>query len=103
AQLGAGASLGKKAWNINASTTIEFLPKESKQVKNLLPKTNTLKTIKRVAGDFIGKHKHVKWQLTTKHSLLPQVQISKQQGQLGVGSVLKKHERTEDRNITITV
>ncbi|MDW3190166.1 type VI secretion system baseplate subunit TssG, partial [Vibrio sp. Vb0932] len=33
----------------------------------------------------------------------PQVQISKQQGQLGVGSVLKKHERTEDRNITITV
>ncbi|AGB12309.1 type VI secretion system baseplate subunit TssG [Vibrio parahaemolyticus] len=103
AQLGAGASLGKKAWNINASTTIEFLPKESKQVTNLLPKTNTLKTIKQVAGDFIGKHKHVKWQLTTKHSLLPQVQISKQQGQLGVGSVLKKHERTEDRNITITV
>ncbi|MDG2633030.1 type VI secretion system baseplate subunit TssG, partial [Vibrio parahaemolyticus] len=49
------------------------------------------------------KHKQLKWQLTTKHSLLPQACLSKQQGQLGIGSVLKKHERTKDRTITITI
>ncbi len=103
AQLGSGASLGSKAWNINAGTTIEFLPKHKDLVSKLLPNHPNVEIIKRAAYEFIGKHKQVKWQLTTKHSLLRQVCLSKKHGQLGVGSVLKKHKRTKDRTITITI
>ncbi|EIC9814501.1 type VI secretion system baseplate subunit TssG [Vibrio alginolyticus] len=103
AQLGVGASLGSKAWNINAGTTIEFLPKDKQLVSKLLPNQPNIAIIKNAAYELIGKHKQLKWQLTTKHSLLPQACLSKQQGQLGIGSVLKKHERTKDRTITITI
>ncbi|MFH0273250.1 type VI secretion system baseplate subunit TssG [Vibrio jasicida] len=103
AQLGSGASVGSKAWNINAGVTIEFFPNTTKQVKQLFPNTSCVHTMKSITHDFLGKHKRVKWKLTTQHKYLPQVCISKQVGQLGIGSVLTKHKRTKDRRITITI
>ncbi len=102
-RLGKGASLGSKAWNINAGVTFEFVPKNKSQVEKLLGNSPSLSVVKNTALDFIGGHKHAKWQMTTKHSLLPLVQLSKHHGQLGIGSVLKRHKRTEDREITITL
>lgn len=102
-QLGNGASIGKRAWDINASATIELLPEKSEQVSELLPFHARLKTVKRAASAFIGEHKQLHWKLTTQHSMLPKARLSKQQGQLGFGSVLKKHDRTEDREITINI
>ncbi|GLR04982.1 type VI secretion system baseplate subunit TssG [Vibrio hyugaensis] len=103
AQLSHGASVGAKAWNINAGITIELFPNTAEQVKHLLPNTACMGTIKSLTHDFLGKHKRVKWKLTTQHKHLPQVCISKQQGQLGIGSVLTKHKRTKDCRITITI
>ncbi|MGR5235989.1 type VI secretion system baseplate subunit TssG [Vibrio alfacsensis] len=102
-QLGRGASIGAKAWNINAGATIELFPQNTEQVVRLLPNQPHIAIIKSVTHEFLGRHKHVKWKLTTCHQHLPQIRISKQQGQLGVGSVLAKHKRTEDRKITITI
>lgn len=103
AQLGKGASLGAKVWNINAGTTFEFLPKRKNQVEMLLGNNPNLNVIKKAAVEFIGAYQRVKWQLTTKHSLLPLARLSKHHGELSVGSVLKRHERTKDREITITL
>lgn len=102
-QLSRGASVGARAWNINAGVTIELFPKTTEQVKRLLPNTPCIGTIKSLTNDFLGKHKRVKWKLTTRHKYLPQVCLSKQQGQLGIGSVLAKHKRTKDSRITITI
>ncbi len=102
-KLGNGASLGAKAWDINAGVLFELFPKQKRQVDNLLGSSPNLNVIKTMASEFIGAHRKIKWQMTTKHSLLPLVQISKQYGQLGSGSVLIRHKRTEDREITITL
>ncbi len=102
-KLGESASIGAKAWNINAGVTFEFLPKQKDQVEKLLGNEVSLSVIKNTALEFMEAHKEVKWKMTTKHSLLPLVRLSKQHGQLGIGSVLQRHERTEDREITITL
>lgn len=103
AQLGLDASLGAKVWDINAGMTFEFLPNCKNQVEMLLGNTPNLQVIKRTAAEFIGGYQHIKWHLTTKHSLLPLAQLSKRYGELGVGSVLQRHMRTEDREITINL
>ncbi len=102
-RLGGGASLGGKAWNINAGLTLEFIPNNKSQVEKLLGNSPNLNVIKTTALNFIGAHKYVKWKITTQHSLLPLVSLSKHHGQLGIGSVLKRHKRMEDREITITL
>jgi type VI secretion system protein ImpH len=102
-QLGNGASIGKRAWDINASAIIELLPTGHNQVKELLPFHTRLRAVKCAASALIGSHKQIQWKLTTKHSMLPKSCLSKRQGQLGFGTVLKKHDRTEDREITINI
>ncbi|EKO3782404.1 type VI secretion system baseplate subunit TssG [Vibrio harveyi] len=103
AQVGRGASIGAKAWNINAAVMIELIPTSTEQVSQLLPNNPYINTVKSLVHEYVGKHKSIKWKLTTRHKYLPKVCITKRHGQLGIGTVLSKHKRTEDREITITI
>lgn len=103
AQLGNGASLGKRAWNMNAGFQVEFVADCLTQVQGLLPQGKKIDAIKTTCRALLGETLAIEWLLTTQYQYLPRVQLNKTQSQLAMGCVIAPHESSKKRTITIRV
>ncbi|CCN36822.1 conserved hypothetical protein [Vibrio nigripulchritudo SO65] len=102
-ELGRGASLGQKAWNVNAGFTVEFTAKGQDQVHGMMPKGERITEIKALCQDLLGETASIEWTLTAEYKHLPKVQLKKGGGRLALGSVLAPHKRSENNTITIRI
>ncbi len=103
AQLGNGARLGKRAWNINAGFQVEFTADCLDQVQGLLPQGQNINAIKATCRALLGETMAIEWLLTTEYQYLPRVQLNRKQSQLAMGCVIAPHESSNKRTITIRV
>lgn len=102
-ELGRGASLGRKAWNVNAGFMVEFVAKGQEQVHGMMPNGERIREIKALCKDLLGNTASVEWSLTAQYKHLPKVQLKKGGGRLALGSVLAPHKRSESGTITIRI
>ncbi|WP_217517329.1 type VI secretion system baseplate subunit TssG [Vibrio metschnikovii] len=102
AQLGYGALIGKRSWNINAGFEVELIATDEEVVRGLL-QNERLKQTKALATQLLGENKQIKWKLTAKRLLFPKVSLTKGLGTLGKGSVLAAKNAAMDEQITITI
>lgn len=103
AQLGNGASLGKRAWNMNAGFQVEFVADCLAQVHGLLPQGKRIAAIKTTCRALLGETMAIEWLLTTQYRYLPRVQLNRTESQLAMGCVIAPHESSKQRTITIRV
>lgn len=102
AQLGGGALLGKRSWNMSAGFEVEFIATEEQALRDLLH-SERLQQTKALIEKLLGRSKQIKWKLTADRRLLPKANLSKGLGILGKGSVLAAKNLVVDEQITITI
>ncbi len=103
ATLGKGASMGKRAWDVNAGCCIEFTANSERQVREMLPNSKRHQLIVKLAPTLMGSTKKIKFQLSAKQKYLPKYCLGKCTTPLGVGGTLAHTPSTQDKTITITI
>ncbi|MCG3733391.1 type VI secretion system baseplate subunit TssG [Vibrio cincinnatiensis] len=102
AQLGSGALIGKRSWNMNAGIEIELVATDAQTARALL-QCQRLEQTKILAKQLLGESKQIKWKLTAERQLFPKANLSKGVGTLGKGSVLAAKNAAVNKQITITI
>lgn len=102
AQLGLGAMLGQRSWNMSAGFEVELIARDPDSLATLLH-TGRLNDAKQQIQRMLGTSKRIRWTLTARRSQLPCAHLAKGTGRLGKGSVLMPSLSNANKQITINI
>jgi type VI secretion system ImpH/TssG family protein len=88
AQLGLGAILGSKLWDIGSTVEIELYAESEQEVQRLMPGGRVLELLKKTAGDYLPLHVKPRWALWARYCDMPASRLGAKGMGLGRGSAL---------------
>ncbi|WP_394144966.1 type VI secretion system baseplate subunit TssG [Vibrio atypicus] len=93
AQLGMGAVIGRKTWDVGSIMEISVVADSSEAVLKLMPNSELLEVMQDLATAFLPEHIKSRWTLTAKHRDMPMYKLGQKRIGLGQGCSLAVSER----------
>ena len=103
AQLGLGAVIGTKVWDVNSTIEISIYADSAAAVCRLMPNGTLLSTLRELASSYLPAHIKARWTLVAKHIDMPTSRLSQTSVGLGQGTALAVGERLMLHTVRIPV